>query len=261
METCEAYDLREFCGTPDAISSRRKVKKIVEYKNIGVYVMCRIPTIGRAEYFRKEAYFKATRNFSPDQKNITMYMDEVRIGEECERSNLDRLIADAMEGKIDHIVIADVLDLWHSPQKIFDMVQMLKQQEKPVSIQSFPTSQYWTLRNPVPFDDREKSLLLNSLHALRMVNDLQFVYDNYDTLDRTVRNSLIYRSIDPEMMEEYLLFYYLEPRDMEIADFAKQIGVETTDIDVIKECWSPNVKQHDMMIDILGKEMIAFHLV
>lgn len=232
----------------------------MEYKNIGVYVLCRIPAIGDTDYFQREAEFKGTRNISPDQKNITLYIDEVKVGEKSDRANLDRLLADAECGKVDHIIIADVLDLWHSPQRIFDTVQRLKQLETSVTIRSFPTSMYWTLRNPVPFDDWEGSLLLNSLHALRMVNDLQFVYDNYEVLSKRVRNGIIYRCIDPEMIEEYLLFYFLEPRDMEIEDFAKKIGIEADNIDAIKECWAPNVKQLDTMIDILGKEFVAFYL-
>lgn len=232
----------------------------MDYKNIGIYALCRILSIGDIEHFRREARFKGTRNISPDQENITLYIDEVKLGEHNDRTNLDRLIGDAESGKVDHIIIADVLDLWHSPQKVFDAMRKLKQLAVPVTMQSFPTSQYWALRNPVPFDDWEGSLIFNTLHAQRMVNDLQFVYENYDRLEERVRNGIISRCIDHEMVEEYLLFYYLEPRDMEIADFANLIGVETDDIDILKECWLPNAKQRDMMIEILGKELIAFFL-
>lgn len=232
----------------------------MEYKSIGIYVLCRIPSIGDVAYFRREAQLKGTRNISPDQKNITLYIDEVKLGEHNDRPNLDRLIGDAEIGKVDHIIIADVLDLWHSPQKVFFAMQKLKQLAVPVTMLSFPTSQYWSLRNPVPFDDWEGSLILNLLHARRLAEDLQFVFDNYDTLEERVRNGIISRCIDPEMIEEYLLFYYLEPRDMEISDFAKLIGVETNDIEILKECWLPNAKPSDDMIRILGKELIAFYL-
>lgn len=241
---------------PNTMASLNKT----EHKNIGVYVLCRILPNGEADYFRREAEWLGTRNIRPDQKNITLYTDEVRIGEKNNHTNLDRLIEDAVAGKVDHIIIANVLDLWHSPQKIFDTVQKLKQLETPVTIQSFPTSMYWTMRNPIPFDDWEGALLLNSLHALRMVNDLQFVYENYEVLSKRVRNGIIYRCIDPEMFEEYLLFYYLEPREMELKEFAQQAGLDTDDIDVIKECWSPSAKQHDAMIEIMGKEFVAFYL-
>lgn len=232
----------------------------MEYKNIGIYALCRIPTIGEVEHFRREAQFKGTRNVSWDKKNFTVYMDEARVGEHCDRPKLDQLIADAETGTVDHIIIADVLDLWHSPQKIYEAMKKLSQLETPVAMHSCPTSQYWTLRNPVPFDDWEGSLILNSLHARRLVDDLQFVYDNYDNLDERVRNGIISRCIDPEMIEEYLLFYYLEPRDMEVSDFAKLIGVETDDIEILKECWLPNAKPSDVMIRVLGKELLAFFL-
>lgn len=232
----------------------------MEYKNIGVYVLCRIPTVGKAEHFRKEAEYRATRNFSSDQKEYGLYMDEVKLGETSNRSELERLFQDAIDGKIGHIIIADVLDLWHSPQKIYEMVQQVKISNPTVIIQAYPSSGYWSLRNPVPFDDWEKSILLNTLHAARVVNDLTFVYENYESLDRNVRNIIISRSIDPEMIEEYLVSYYLESRNMESDEFAGQIGIEGNSIDLIVDCWRPNVKQQAVMIEIFGKELIAFYL-
>lgn len=232
----------------------------MEQGNIGIYSLCRILSVGDKDYFQNEAKHKALRHLAVDQKEYTLYMDEVKLGETSNRSELDRLFQDAKDGKIGHIVIADVLDLWHSPQKIYEMVQQVKSSNPATVIQAYPTSGYWSLRNPVPFDDWENSLILNVLHAARTVNDLTFVYDNYKTLDKRVRNIIISRSIDPEMIEDYLVSFYLESRNMESDEFARQIGIEGNSIDLIVDCWRPNIKQQDMMIEIFGKELIAFYL-
>ena len=133
----------------------------MERGNVGVYSLCRILSVGDKDYFRNEAKRKALRHLAVDLKEYSTYMDEVRVGKTSNRSELNRLFQDAIDGKIGHLIIADVLDLWHSPQKIYEMVQEVKASNPAAIIQVYPSSGYWSLRNPVPFDDWEKSLVLN----------------------------------------------------------------------------------------------------
>lgn len=227
---------------------------------IGVYCICRTLPVGDHEFFWREARAKALRHLTMEQTNYALYMDEMKAGQKCDQIELKRLFQDAKDGKIDHIVIADVRDLWSSPQRTYQEVEKLKRERPTISIHGFPPSRYWSLRFYVPSDDWEGALVCHSLRVQYMSNVLQFVYDNYEGLDKKVRNSLISQQIDSEMLEDYLITYYLEPRNMEDEDFAKMIGIEADNIDYIVDCWRPNVKQQDTMIEILGKDLIAFYM-
>lgn len=229
-------------------------------EEIAVYSLCRISPKGDIEHYRREAKSKCWQNLHPDEENIHLYVDEVIIGEKSERTELNRMFQDTIDGKFDRIIISDVLDLWHSPQKILDTLQTINQSKKAVTILSFPPSDYWQMYYPASHDGYEGQLIYQSLQAYTMVNELQFLYDNYDLLSKEMRNKIIAQNIDPDMFEQYLIQYYLEPRDMEIENFADSIGIKSNNIDVIKECWCPSIKLQDLIIEMFGKEFIAYYL-
>lgn len=260
------YDLNNLPAVDTFISEMGKStetvneRKPVNYRNIGIYSICRIMPDGDAETYRKYAEAEVLALFNPKEKNYTLYMDEVVLGQKCERKELDRMIEDALSGKIDFILIAEAGDLWHSPQKVWDTICRLRKLETKVKIRCHTENQYWHQidSNSKLFDE---PLIHKALKVSQRDTELQFLSANWDYISPYTQGEILARNIPSRLFGDVVMYHTFNMPDEEYETFIKSFGEDKQNIDDVIDCWDRRSPCFDTAVEIMAEKIITYFLI
>lgn len=210
------------------------------YKNVGVYVLCRIGKYADAESYHHNA--KANYFVPSDEvwENIIFYTDDIELGKVSDRANLQKLINDAMFGKIDRIYIHTMWDFWHNPQRLFDTVRNLNSLPNPVNM----TVNSQRKNPPMMMSSMDELGLFYMLQEIlanqETENSFMFAAANWDYISDKLKKLMVSSQIEADMLYSYFIDFQMSPRDVEWADLQKEIGLSDEDINCVRECWIPS---------------------
>lgn len=226
----------------------RKVEMKV-YKNVGVYVLCRIGKHADAEIYRNSAKDNYHKPNDEIWENTVVYTDDVELGKVAERENLRRLINDALYGKIDRIYIPNAWDFWHNPQELFNTVRTFNSMSNPINISFDCRRRNPPVRANTTEDTGILTVLQEILEIQRIENTFMFIAANATCLSEQIKCDLLSWFITPEMLSDYLFDFHIVARDMEWEDLQKEIDLSEQDIHSLEERWTPS---RDGVIKILN---------
>lgn len=230
------------------------------YKNVGVYVLCRIGKYADAEIYRHDA--KSNYFVPSDEKweNVIFYTDDIELGKVSDRANLQKLINDAMSGNIDRIYIHTMWDFWHNPQRLFDNVRNLNSLPTPVKM----TINSRRRNPPIIMDSTEDRGLFYMLQEIlanqETENSFMFAAANWNYISDELKKLMVSSQIDADMLYSYFIDFQISPRDIEWEDLQKEIDLSDEDTNSIRECWIPS---DDGLLKILNwseNQMLQYYL-
>lgn len=233
-----------------------------EYKNIGVYGVCRKHPNGDEKAYRSVATEMFDCNRRPEWKNFTLYVDEANVGTVCDRANLRKLLNDAASGKVDHIFICSLWDFWHSAQILKETMDMLISLPVPVGI-TFPKGKT-RFCTPMPTslnNDGYNRLIYEMLQVQKMDIDLMFLAANYEEVSEVVKSTIFQEHIDQYMLNGYLFDYFITARDIDWSDIKSEIGLSEADTFEIKESGYPSQERIKQIIEWGMRELISHYLI
>ena len=230
-------------------------------KNAGIYCLCRIKPASDKNEFRHHAEVDALRMFGNEKVNCTVYIDEVLLGERCDRKELDRMISDAIAGKIDFIFFTEIGDLWHSPQKVMDTILRLQQLDKPVKIRCYSSwgIHTWELKtNSFLMDE---NIIRQSLKVKHRDDDFQFIADNKEDISAYMIGSILGKHISNSMFGDVVMHYSLDLSDEEYNAFISSFGDDIKNIDDVIDCWHLNSDRFYIAVEIMKDKLISYYSV
>lgn len=232
-----------------------------EYKNIGVYGICRKHPNGDESVFRSVATETFDYNRRSEWKKFTLYIDEANVGTVCERTNLQKLINDAISGKVDHIFICSLWDFWHNAQALKETMDLLKSFSVPVGI-TFPkgkTRHCTTMLSSL--NDGYNRLIYEMLQVQKMDVDLMFLATNYSETSKVVKRTIFQEHIDQNILNGYFFDNYITARNKDWDDLKNEVGLSDTDVFEIKEGGYPSPEGIDQIIEWGMRNIISHYLI
>lgn len=233
----------------------------MQYENVGVYNICRILKGYDKEYFYEVANRERSYLINESWGKVTAYMDEAEIGSVCARTELSRMFADAAAGKLDHIRIHSYYDMWHDPQIAVEEICKLREANPTIEISFYLSAQD---KYPLRIWDKHLSfdrLVLEMLDLSKMVGDLRCIQSCYYQLSPQVRNMILQHNINPYKLVDFLDFFYLEPKGLELEDLEKTLGLSKNDIELIRFAADPSDEGYAKLMDWILQDLLAYYLV
>lgn len=227
---------------------------------VGIYCLCRTKPNHDTELFRKHAVSEALRLFNEKDLNHIIYMDEVILGQKSERKELERLIEDAIAGKIDSVFIADAGDLWHSPQKVWETISSLSNLEKKVKLRCYmEVKQYhWKDTFNKLFDE---AVIQNVFKVIQRDAELQFLRENFETISPYTKGVIVARNISQDQFATVVMHHACDLSDDEYESFIKSFGMNVQDINDVIDCWHAKSEQFDKAVEVMAERIISYYLV
>lgn len=233
----------------------------MQYKNVGVYYICRKLKGYDEDYFLQTANREISYLKDQEWENVTTYIDEVEIGSACSRSALSQMFSDAAAGKLDHIRIHSYIDLWHDAKTTIDAINKLHEVNPSVeisvhgSISERLLLDYW---DDSPSFDR---ITVELLELQRMDGELRFLQEYYQQISPKLRNNMLQFFIGPDKLENFLEFFYLEPKGMELEDLEKMLGLSKEDVELIRLCAVMSDEGFAKLMKWIWQDLLAYYLV
>lgn len=233
----------------------------MKYKNVGVYHICRKLKGYDDDCFRRVVNSELNYLSDQDWDNVTTYIDEVEIGSPCNRSALSQMFADAAAGKLDHIRIHSYFDLWHDAKTTIDAINKLHEVNPSVdisvhgSISERLLLEFW---DDSPSFDR---MTVELLELQRMDGELRFLQGYYQQISPKLRNNMLQFFIDPYKLENFLEFFYLEPKGLELEDLEKMLGLAKEDVELIRLCAVMSDEGFAKLMEWIWQDLLAYYLV
>lgn len=233
----------------------------MQYNNVGVYHICRKLKGHDDDYFRREAHADLHLLTDPEWKSVTVYMDEAEIGSRCGRAELNRMFSNAAAGILDHIRIHSYFDLWHDAKTTMDAINKLWAANPTIGISFHSSAQDRYPNRPwdkcLPFDRLAHELM----ELQRMDGELRFLQEFYYQISPALRIAMLQYFIDPYKLENFLEFFYLEPKGMELEDLVTMLGLPPEDIALIKFCAEPSDDSYAKILEWIWQDLLAYFLV
>lgn len=230
------------------------------YKNVGVYVLCRIGKHADAEYYRHNAKINYFVPNDEKWENIVFYMDDIELGKVSDRVNLQKLINDALSGKIDRIYIYSMWDFYHNPQRLFDTIRNLSSMANPIRM----TVNSRRRNPPMIIDSTDETgmfyMLQEVLANQEAENNFMFAVANWSSLSDQLKVLMVSCHIDAVMLYSYLIDYQLSPREMEWEDLQKEIGLSDEDTYCLSECWMPSDEGLVKILNWTESQLLYYYL-
>lgn len=233
----------------------------MQYKNVGVYYICRKLKGYDEDYFRQAANREISYLKDQEWENVATYIDEVEIGSSCRRSALSQMFSDAAAGKLDHIRIHSYFDLWHDAKTTMDAINKLWEANPAIEF-----SMCFSARDCIPHKDWDNStpfdsLAMDMLDLQRMDGELRFLQEYYHQISPAKRNMILQYFIDPYKLENFLEFFYLEPKGMELEDLEKMLGLSKEDVELIRLCAVMSDEGFAKLMKWIWQDLLAYYLV
>ena len=232
-----------------------------QYKNVGVYTICRTHPKGDIESHRQIAQQVGVFAMNDKWESYEMYIDEVSIGTTCNRSNLNRLINDALSGKVDLIYMNSLWDVWHNPQRFIETANMLRSLNEPVGIiiPKGVNPHCPTMMNSLDKESFDR-MMYEVLELQKADIDLMFLAANYDVLSKELLHLIFTHRIDNDMLYTYFIDFIMGARDLEWADIQNEIGLSDEDIKLMQLAWNPTDEGIDKIIKWGLRDILSYYL-
>lgn len=232
-----------------------------QYKNVGVYTICRTHPKGNLEAHRQLAKQVGVFAMNDKWENYEMYIDEVSIGTTCDRTNLNRLINDALSGKVDLIYIDSIWDLWHNPQHFVETANMLRSLNEPIGvlIPKGINPHCPPMLNSLDHESFER-MIIEVLELQKADIDLMFLAANKDYISKgTILNIFAHR-IDRDMLYDFFIDFILGARDLDWLDLKSEIGLSDDDIRFLQLAFHPTDEGIERIIEWGLNDILAYYL-
>lgn len=233
------------------------------YKNVGVYAICRTHPKGDIEEFKRQTKLQCELFMDNETKNFEIYMDIANVGTVCERSNLKKLINDALSGAIDHICIISIWDLWHNPQRFIEVANMLRSLAQPIGITITKgiNPHCPVMMNSLDNDSFDR-MMYEVLELQKAEMDLMFLAANHDAVSKELQRILFTHRIDQDMLYTYLVeFDALAHHDKDWEDLQKEVELSDKDMQLLQMSWHPSNEGIDKIIKWGLIDILSYYLV
>lgn len=266
VKMVKKYDLNKLPSVDEfslqirnAVDSATKTKP-TNNKNVGIYGVCRIVPYGNTEIYRKYAEAEMAKFINTKETNYTIYMDEVILGEKCAHKELERMVEDAIAGKIDHILISEAGDLWHSPQKVWDTICRLRKLNNTVKIRCYSEDQrlLWSDTNSKLFDE---AVIQKAFKVKQRDTELQFLSENMECISPYAKGEILSRNITPHLFGDVIMHQTFNMSDEEYEDFIKNFGEDMNSINDVIDCWDRRSPYFDKAVELMTENIIAYFLI
>lgn len=233
----------------------------MKFKNVGVYHICRKLKGYDDDCFRRVVNMELNCLRDQNWENVTTYIDEVEIGSPCNRFALRQMFSDAAAGKLDHIRIHSYFDLWHDAKTTMDAISELWKVNPTIEI-----SMYFSAHDRIPHNDWDSSTPFDSvamdiLSLQRMDGELRFLQEYYHQISPALRDLILQFFIDPYKLENFLEFFYLEPKGLELEDLEKMLGLSREDVELIRLCAVMSDEGFAKLMEWIWQDLLAYYLV
>lgn len=234
-----------------------------EYKKVGIYAICRVHPNGNIEEFKRATKMQCELIMYSETKNFEIYMDVANVGTVCERTNLNRLINDALSGEIDHIYILSIWDLWHNSQRFIEVVNMLRSLTQPIGI-TIPKGinpHCPVMMNSLDSDNFD-CMMYEILELQKAEIDLMFLAANQDAISKELLRTIFTHRIDHDMLYTYLVeFDALAHHDKDWENLQKEVGLSDKDMQLLQMSWHPSNEGIDKIIKWGLTDILSYYLV
>ncbi len=233
-----------------------------EYKKVGIYAICRVHPNGNIEEFKRATKMQCELIMYSETKNFEIYMDVANVGTVCERTNLNKLINDALSGEIDHIYILSIWDLWHNSQRFIEVVNMLRSITQPIGI---TISKGINPHCPVMMNSLDNDgfdrMMYEVLELQKAEIDLMFLAANQDAISKELLRTIFIHRIDQDMLYTYLVEFDALANEKEWEDLQKEVGLSDNDMKLLQMSWHPSNEGIDKITSWGLKQILAYYLV
>lgn len=94
-----------------------------------------------------------------------------------------------------------------------------------------------------------------------MDGELRFLQEYYQQISPKLRNNMLQFFIGPDKLENFLEFFYLEPKGMELEDLEKMLGLSKEDVELIRLCAVMSDEGFAKLMKWIWQDLLAYYLV